>query len=241
MPHLALLLPILASALSAPQPVANDIVVTGHAWPPFISPMGEPFRTRAAGGSDSFADWFRQADRNRDGVLTPEEMRQDAERFFAKLDTDHDGQIDPDELAQYEWEIAPEIQVNSKLRRPRSGPSVAPQPASDERDHEKRPRHRDSEEGYDLDGLEGAARYALLNIPEPVAAADKDFNRAITLAEFRQAAAERFQLLDSRHEGKLSQQVLAAMLPQPPPPGQKAPKRSKGADTRVGNPLPPEH
>ena len=37
-------------------------------------------------------------------------------------------------------------------------------------------------------GLQGAARYALLNIPEPVAAADTDFNRGITLEEFRQAA-----------------------------------------------------
>ena len=41
-------------------------------------------------------------------------------------------------------------------------------------------------DGYRFDGLQGAARYGLLNIPQPVAGADADFNRAITLDEFRQ-------------------------------------------------------
>ena len=239
MPLPALLLPILASALMGPPP-AGDIVVTGHAWPPFISPMGEPFRTRAAGGSDSFADWFRQADRNHDGILTLDEMQADAERFFAKLDTNHDGEIDPDELVLYEWDIAPEIQVNSKLRRPRAALNQEARASSDEGGREKPPRRGDREEGYDLGGLQGAARYALLNIPEPVAAADADFNRIITLAEFREAAAERFQLLDTKREGKLTLPELAAMLPKLPPPGKEADRRSNKADTRVGNPLPPE-
>ena len=52
--------------------------------------MGEPFRAHSA-SDDTLANWFYQADRNRDGVLTPDEMQADAERFFAKLDTDHDG------------------------------------------------------------------------------------------------------------------------------------------------------
>ena len=44
-------------------------------------------------------------------------MQADAARFFAALDTDHNGEIDPDEIANYEWEIAPDIQVMSKTRR----------------------------------------------------------------------------------------------------------------------------
>src|SRR5207302_2793480 len=52
----------------------------------FISPMGEPFRPTAR-DDDTLADWFRQADRNHDGQLTLDEMQQDAERFFALLDT----------------------------------------------------------------------------------------------------------------------------------------------------------
>jgi hypothetical protein len=50
----------------------------------------------------------------------------DADRFFARLDSNHDGQIDPDELKSYEWEIAPEIQVNSDWRRPRGQASSSP-------------------------------------------------------------------------------------------------------------------
>ena len=44
-------------------------------------------------------------------------MVADAERFFATLDTDHNGEIEPEELANYEYEIAPDIQVMSKTRR----------------------------------------------------------------------------------------------------------------------------
>ena len=53
-------------------------------------------------------------------------------------------------------------------------------------------------------GPQGAARYALLNIPEPVAAADTNFDRAISRNEFRQAAIARFELLDTGHTGRLA-------------------------------------
>src|SRR5690348_14124341 len=114
MPALLLFLAMLA----APAPVSpsTPITVTAHPWAPFISPMGEAFRAHN-GSEDTLANWFYQADRDRDGLLTAVEMRADADRFFATLDTGRDGQIDPDELAHYEWEIAPEIQVMSKTRR----------------------------------------------------------------------------------------------------------------------------
>src|SRR5882757_5358673 len=115
MPLAAAILSILVAAAEAKVP-DKPIVVTGHAWAPFISPMGEPFRAHAV-SDDTFANWFYEADRNRDGVLTPDEMQADADRFFAKLDTNHDGEIDPDELVQYEWDVAPEIQVNSRHMR----------------------------------------------------------------------------------------------------------------------------
>ncbi len=51
-------------------------------------------------------------------MLTADEMQADADRFFARLDSNHDGQIDPEELKTYEWEIAPDIQVNSDWKRP---------------------------------------------------------------------------------------------------------------------------
>src|SRR5690348_7357359 len=95
----------LLAFLAVPTPDTRPIMVTGHAWAPFISPMGEPFRAHTP-TDDTLADWFTQADRNRDGSLTPAEMQADAERFFAKLDTDHNGEIDPDELAHYEYDVA---------------------------------------------------------------------------------------------------------------------------------------
>ena len=240
MPVSVLLLPILAAAAQAQAPQEKPIVVTGYAGVPFISPMGEPFRPRRP-DEDALADWFRQADRNHDGFLTIEEMTADADRFFATLDTDHNGEIDPEELVAYEWEIAPEIQVNSKLRRPRTAAADA-RPATDERREDGKDRKRPRLEGYDpLDrSPQGAARYALINMPEPVAAADADFNRGISLAEFRDASVSRFQLLDKGRTGKLTVPQLEAMLPKLKPPGTK-PKRYRDddPDTRIGQPLPP--
>ena len=245
MPVSLIFVAMLAQASVSPS---TPITVTGRPWAPFISPMGEAFRAHTA-TDDTLAKWFYQADRNRDGYLTAAEMQADADRFFATLDTTHDGQIDPDELSHYEWEIAPEIQVMSKTRRAPGQP--APVVKADAEDEDRQPSERERrlerrklrEEGYASLGLagelQGAARYSLLNIPEPVAAADTDFNRAITLNEFRQAALYRFQLLDSAHQGRLTLVQLEA-LPHVPDPDRKKRKREKDArDIRVGNPLPP--
>jgi Ca2+-binding EF-hand superfamily protein len=213
----ALIVPLLAALVQAGEP---PVTIVGHAWAPFISPMGEPFRARSM-SDDTLALWFRQADRNQDGMLTPDEMQADAERFFTKLDGNHDGEIDPEELMAYESEVAPEIQVNSRWRRSRGQAAAV-----------------DGHDGYQVDGLQGAARYALLNLPEPVAGADADFNRAITLVEFRQAAAYRFRLLDGDRQGQLTLAKLKALLPPPPKAGRRAKRGKNAVDTRVGLPLP---
>jgi hypothetical protein len=223
-------LPLLAAAAA---PASAPITVTGHAWAPFISPMGEPFRARSA-TDDTLARWFAQADRNHDGNLSADEMVADAERFFATLDADHNGEIEPEELANYEYEIAPDIQVMSKTR-PAPG-AARPKPESGK----SRRRQEDQMEEAALalrGGLQGAARYGLLNMPEPVAAADADFDRGISLAEFRQAAIARFALLDSAHSGGLTLAALEALRPIVAADGRR--KRPKNApDARVGNPLP---
>ncbi len=234
--------PLLMLALLVP-PVSpsTPINVTGHAWAPFISPMGEPFRAHSA-ADDTLANWFYQADRNRDGVLTPDEMQADADRFFAKLDTNHDGQIDPDELAQYEYELAPEVQVMSKTRRVpgQSAPKVSPSETDDQSRDRRRERGYEEFASLGMGGaLQGGARYELLNIPEPVAAADTDFNRAITRQEFRQAAIARFQLLDTARQGRLTLAQLEA-LPHAPSIDRKRKKLKEDApDNRLGNSLPP--
>ena len=92
-------------------------------------------------------------------------------------------------------------------------------------------------DGYQINGLQGAARYGLLNIPQPVASADADFNRAMTLVEFRQAASYRFKLLDSSGQGRLTLAELEERLPTRPK-GKRAKPRKDAIDTRVGLPLP---
>jgi Ca2+-binding EF-hand superfamily protein len=188
--------------------------------------MGEPFRGGVASVAP-IARWFGRADRNQDGVLSADEMQVDADSFFSRLDSNHDGQIDPDELRTYEWEIAPEIQVNSEWRRPRGQSGQA---GSDR-------KRRDEHDGYKVDGLQGAARYGLLNIPQPVASADADFNRVITLVEFRQATSQRFRLLDVNGLGRITLPDLEARLPVRPK-GRRAKRHKDETDSRIGLPLP---
>ena len=228
------LIPILLSVTLAED---SPIIVKAYPWAPFVSPMGEPFRPPSTGEAP-IARWFTQADRNRDGILTANEMQADADRFFARLDSNHDGQIDPDELKTYEWEIAPEIQVNSDWRRRRGEAVPERRPDQDNTiDDGAGKRPHDQHDGYQINGLQGAARYGLLNIPQPVASADADFNRAITLAEFRQAASTRFKLLDGNGYGQITLPELETRLPLRPK-GKRARPRKDDIDARIGLPLP---
>ena len=220
-------IPILASVAQAEEP-PKPITVTAYRWAPFLSPMGEPFRSRTP-DDDPFARWFHQADGNRDGVLTSDEMRADAERFFVALDGNRDGKIDSEERMKYESEIAPEVHVNSQWKRTRQ------QSAVDRGDRRQWDKDID---GYQLDGLQGAARYGLLNLPEPVAGADADFNRIVSLEEFRRAAVYRFQLLDRDRSGKLTFQKLEVLLPSRPKDGRRVKRPKNAVDTRIGLPLP---
>ena len=232
MPLTALLPILLAVAVAAEEP----ITVRAYPWAPFISPMGEPFRGGPATGQPPIARWFGQADRNRDGMMTADEMQADADRFFIRLDDNRDGQIDPAELKTYEWEIAPDIQVNSNWKRPRG--AAQPAPSGNQSDSGRSWRGKqDRHDGYRADGLQGAARYGLLNIPQPVAGADADFNRLITLVEFRQAAAHRFKLLVENAQGRITLAQLEARLPTRPK-GKPAKRRKDAPDTRIGLPLP---
>jgi Ca2+-binding EF-hand superfamily protein len=224
---------------AAPNP---PIYVTGHNWAPFISPMGEPYRARTA-DDDTLADWFKRADLNHDGLLTLDEMQADATRFFATIDDNHDGIIDPDELVHYEWEVAPDIQAMARTRRApgQATPVAQPASSSDDRASRRRMRQREDESLLGIgDALQGAARYGLLDMPEPVAAADADFDRAITRDEFSRAAASRFQLLDTAHQGRLTLAQLEALRPELPADGRRAHTiDEKIPDKRLGNPLPP--
>lgn len=233
MPLPALIVPFLMSAAVAEN---TPIIVRAYPWAPFISPMGEPFRPPSSGDAP-IARWFVRADQNHDGMLTADEMQADADRFFTRLDGNRDGQIDPQEITAYEYEIAPDVQVNSQWKRPRGEIAAKPESDRDRPAWDSSRKREDRYDGYRTDGLQGAARYGLLNIPQPVASADADFDRLITLTEFRQAASYRFKLLDNHGQGRITFPELEARLPSRPK-GKQAKPRKDAVDTRVGLPLP---
>jgi hypothetical protein len=199
--------------------------------------MGEPFRPNGH-DDDTLADWFRQADRNHDGQLTLEEMQEDAERFFAILDGNHDGEIDPDEITHYESAIAPEISGNPHFEM--AGVDQV-SPDGDHRGgggHHHGGGHRGgggfrSNNGDESD--RGAARFGLLDLPEPVASADTNFNRGVSLAEFRDAAGQRFLALDLDHHGYLTLAGLEMIRPAPPP----EPNKPETVNEAEGESAPP--
>src|SRR5205085_5950173 len=190
------LLPLLFFAATAAQAAAAPVPspLARPVGRPFISPMGEPFRPTSRDTS-GLALWVAQADGNHDGRLTLDEMQADADRFFALLDVSHDGEIDPDDIQRYENDVAPEISAGSRFA---------------------------ASSGFDEH--QGAARFGLLDLPEPVVAADSNFNRGVSLEEYRQAARQRFLALDLDHHGYLTLPELQKIRPAPPP----RPKRTPG-------------
>ena len=195
---------LLASAIT---PAPSAAPAPRHYGRLFISPMGEPFWASAP-GEVALAGWFSQADRNHDGFLTMDEMAQDADRFFTGLDKDHDGELDPDEVSHYELDIAPEVQGEPMaMREVRQNSEDADGAAIDSNDPDM------GISGGGGDGQEGAGRFSLLNIPEPVAGADTNLDRSVSRDEFRRAAIDRFQLLDANHSGRLTLAQLQALRP----------------------------
>jgi len=162
----------------------------------FISPSGEPFRGEP-GTAYPVAAWFTKADADGDGGLTLAEFEADALRFLAALDANKDGRINGVETQTYETEVVPEIlprvrpmaadvpfEERMKRRRKGGGPGGSPGAAA----------RRKGKTGPAAP--QGAALYALLNEPQPVAAADADFNTVITREEWTRAAQRRFVRLD---------------------------------------------
>ena len=207
-----------AAPQQAPQPAAGPTL--------FVSPMGEPFR--APSREAALELWFAGADSDGDGALGADEVRRDAERFFASLETDKDGEIDPPEMTRYESEIAPEIRLGRgpmtrreivRMRREEENEAARNMVLPGFRHIRGGDRYGGSEE------FEGAGRYGLINMPQPVMAADADLNRGVSAAEFSAAAGARFLMLDTDRNGKLTRAELIAQLPRIDPRREKKRRR----------------
>jgi Ca2+-binding EF-hand superfamily protein len=195
--------------------------------------MGEPFR-----GPDGELRWFTGADGNGDGALTRAEFEADALRFFAVLDRGKDGEIDPDDMQYYETELFPELRVagpggGGGPRAGRAGGGRMGGGRGGGRGGMGGGRmggggmggggmgggqgggdgggQSDGRTMAAMMGRQGAGRFSYLDIPEPVASADSNFNRGVSAQEFIAAADTRFALLDRNHDGRLTLAELPAI------------------------------
>lgn len=194
--------PLFAAALIA---VAAAIAMTGPAMAArqdvaniFFSPSGEPFR---GGDKDNYAValWFAKVDANKDGAISRQEFRADAMRFFAEVDLNKDGKIDAAEVKNYENRIAPEILARSFYSgdvRGKDGPTDI-QPHGDTRLGNVK---TDVNNGQNR---QGAGFFSFLDEPEPLTAADLDFNNKISKDEWLAAANRRFGRLDPQETGAI--------------------------------------
>ena len=177
----------------------------------FVSPAGEPFR-RSEGGPEPMRAWFDQADADHDGNLTWPEFEADFVRYFAVLDADHDGEIGPDEVAHYEGSIFPQMATRgfgggAGMRHGgMRGGGIGGDMRGMGRGRGGGMRYGGGGRpgGGGMAMMAGAARFGLLPIAHPIMDADTDFNRGVSLAEFRQAAAHRFAMLNTGNTGRLS-------------------------------------
>jgi hypothetical protein len=164
----------------------------------FLSPSGEPFR-----GGDGLAAWLAGADADHDGAVTSLEFRADAQRWFKVLDTNHDGVIDGFENQAYEQKVVPEI---TRLGFEGGGGGRG------KPDHgggfRKGRGFSGAGGGTPGMGREGAARFSLINEPQPISGADANLDSKVTEAEWTKAATRRFARLDKTGTGRLTLESL---------------------------------
>ena len=200
----------------------------------FISPSGEPFR-----GEDGLGHWLAQADANHDGAVMLEEFRADALHSFKFLDTNGDGVIDGFEKQHYERDIVPEIGVMTFDEGPQQRPSGGGRRggrgggmggggmgrggmgrgggmggnSGDAGDRSAVLEQQQALSRIPAAGRDGAARFSLLNEPEPIGAADLDVDGKVTLAEWMTATDRRFAKLDHDKTGRLTRESLLKIQP----------------------------
>lgn len=195
---IALLLTASAICLAAGHASAKGSV--------YMSLMGEPFWTNEA-GEHPFDQWLKMADRDGDGAVSGVEFRNDADAFFASLDTSGDKIIDGDEMAAYE-QLAP--------GRTRAAGGGAKLPSSARKKPTSSAPVEQGQVALVTSGNvpsatrihPGGGRINFSEVPQPVAMADRNLDRRVTLDEFRKTADRRFTNYDVDKDGRLTRKEL---------------------------------
>ncbi len=191
----AALLALSATAIAQPReaPPAGGLQL-------FISPAGEPFRA-AADEAYPVAKWFAGADVNGDGKLTLAEFLADGDRYFTILDSSRNGVLEPSEIDAYEAAVLLPLTSRPGMSRPETGSPGAggPPPGGMGGPPPGGGMGRgggNRRSGFAMGMPSGAGLYGVINIPQPVKAADRDMNAHVTQAEFRKVLHSRFDMLD---------------------------------------------
>lgn len=189
------------SSADAPRRIGEQV---------FIAPSGEPYRA-AAGLAYPVVAWFAACDTNHDGRISQSEFSASFARFFDALDMDHDGALRSEEIQRYEKDVTPEVRSFGDGNRGGYRRSGFDSSGEFARLNEKNDEDQSADVGKSTEiagdlrnGPMGAGRYALINIPEPIAAMDVDFNGVVTRNEMLSAARRRFALLDPQGKGALT-------------------------------------
>jgi hypothetical protein len=203
MRRLALVVIASACCLTAQPGPARSIFSKSNLY---LSLMGEPFRPNDAGVAP-FDQWFKLADADGDGTISRTEFRADALAFFTSLDTTGDKVIDGDEMAEYE-QLAP-----GKTRAAGSGTdnisSARPQAKSSAPIEKGQVAIVSSGNVPSATRIHpGGGEIDFSEVPQPVAMADLNLDRRVTLDEFLKTASKRFTNYDVDQNGKLTRQEL---------------------------------
>ena len=174
--------------------------------PVYLSLMGEPFRTNAA-GEHPFDQWLKLADQDGDGAVSRVELRADALAFFTSLDANADKVIDADEMAEYEREAPGRTRAAGGIAEPVSSSRPKPQSSAPVEQGQVALVTSDAPSATRIHpGI--APPISGANVPQPVAMADLNLDRRVTLEEFMKTAGKRFANYDVDQDGRLTRKEL---------------------------------
>lgn len=196
--RLAFILIASAACLAAAPASAKDNV--------YLSLMGEPFRTSDA-GEPPFDQWLKLADQDGDGSISRLEFRGDAQTFFTALDGNEDKVIDADEMALYERDAPGRTRAAGGLTAPVSSSRPTPQSSAPVEKGQVALVTSNAPSATRIHpGLAPSINGA--NVPQPVAMADLNLDRRVTLDEFLKTAGKRFTNYDVDQDGRLTRKEL---------------------------------